>query len=396
VKVGMILDAQFPPDIRVENEARTLAENGFDVFVLSFTHSKDLSSDEFWHGVRILRIPISKNLAKKGRALINTIFDVYTPYWAKKINGFIKQYNPDVLHVHDLFMLGAAFRATKIKSLPIIADLHENYVEGLKHYRFANSFPGNILISFDSWNKKEIEWCHRADHIITVIDEAVERYAARGIERNKLHVVANYVNIEYFLNTPDHPDIIDRIGSYFSATYIGGFDTHRGLENTINATAIVCKEIPDFRLVLIGHGGNSGKLTELASRLGIEDRVIFEGYQHPTKIPSYVKGSSICLIPHLKTVHTDNTIPHKLFHYMLLAKPVVASNCAPIERIVTTEQCGLIYQDDSAQDLADKIIKIYHDKNSLKVMGQNGRAAVLKKYNWQEALKELLKLYRDL
>ena len=396
MKIGMVLDVQFPPDIRIENEARSLAENGHDVYLLSFTHSSAISVYEEWNGVRIVRIPLAKKLAKKGRGLINTVLDVYTPYWANKIKRFINVYQLDVLHVHDIFMLGAAFRATKSMSLPIIADLHENYVEGLKYYRFANSFPGNMLISIKKWSKKEIEWCLRADHIITVIDEAVERYAGLGIDREKLNVVANYVKVDDFLNVRDIPDIINRLRSNFSATYIGGFDTHRGLESTIRATSIISRQIPEFRLVLVGHGANLRSLKDLATQLHVSDFVLFEGYQNPDTVPSYIKASSICLIPHLKTVHTDNTIPHKLFHYMLFAKPVVASNCAPIERIVDENQCGLIYQDNNPQDLADKIIKLYRDNNSIENMGRNGRAAVLNKYNWQVAEEELLKLYRNI
>jgi glycosyltransferase involved in cell wall biosynthesis len=396
MKIGMILDSQFPPDIRVENEAKSLSKNGYDVFILSLSHSHEFKGDDTWEGIRILRIPLAKKLAKKGRGSINTVLDVYTPYWAGKIQKFINDHQLDVLHVHDLFMLGAAFRGRRTTSIPIIADLHENYVEGLKHYRFANSFPGNMLISINKWSKTELEWCRKADHLITVIDEAVDRYVSLGIGRKKIHVVANYVHIDDFLNVPDIKEIIDRIGSHFSATYIGGFDTHRGLENTLLATAIIAQQIPQFKLILVGHGANFASLKDLTAQLNITENVSFEGYQHPDTIPSYIKGSSICLIPHLKTEHTDNTIPHKLFHYMLLGKPVIASNCAPLERIIKSENCGLIYLENNPEDLADKIIKAYNNREMLQDFGRNGRDAVHKKYNWHNAEAELLNLYDNL
>ncbi len=396
MKIGMVLDSQFPPDIRVENEATSLVQNGHDVHLLSYSHLPEFQAEEMWNGVHVVRNHLSKKLAKKGRGLINTYFDVYTPYWSKLIQKFISEYNPDVLHVHDLFMLGAAYKATNKYNLPIVADLHENYVEGLKHYQFANSFPGNWLISIDRWSKREIEWCKQADHIITVIDEAVNRYSGLGIDPKKISVVANYVNIDDFLDVPDIPDIIKRIGASFSATYIGGFDTHRGLEYTIRATELIRKQIPDFKLVLVGHGNNFDSLKDLAGQLDIEGSILFEGYQNPDTIPSYIKASQICLIPHLKTIHTDNTIPHKLFHYMLLAKPIVASNCDPIERIVNDTQCGFIYQDTNAQLLADKVIQIYKNKTLATEMGKRGQESVHKKYNWQEAEKKLLQLYENL
>jgi glycosyltransferase involved in cell wall biosynthesis len=134
----------------------------------------------------------------------------------------------------------------------------------------------------------------------------------------------------------------------------------------------------------------------LAQELSVSNYVVFEGFQPQEKIPSYIIASSIGLIPHLKTAHTDNTIPHKLFHYMLMNKPVVAANCNPIERILSESNAGLIYRSNNEKDLADKIIQLYKN-NSLRIeMGENGRKAVLEKYNWSITIKNLTNLYKNI
>ncbi len=396
MKIGMILDHEFPPDIRVENEALTIVENGYTVSILSFAHNKEMKINESYHGVDIQRIYKNKTWVKKGRALINTPFDYYTSYWKKQIIKFIRNNNIHILHVHDLYMLGAAFKANKSFGLKIIADLHENYVEGLKYYAFANTFPGNILISQKNWAKKEIEWCAKADHIITVIDEAVDRYMQLGISREKITVVANYVNGEQFLASQDDPDIFKRFRDKFTASYIGGFDHHRGLFSVIEAIPAVIKKIPNFLLVLVGSGKNLGELKNLAQKLNITDYIAFEGFQPPEKLPSYIKASSVCLIPHLKTVHTDNTIPHKLFHYMLLAKPVIATNCNPLKRILEETHAGLVNTSNNAPDLAEKIVYLNNRPDLMKEMGTNGKNAVFNKYNWDYTADNLIKLYKNL
>ena len=81
----MILDHEFPPDIRVENEAVTLAENGYNVSILSFAHDKLMTLNDSYNGVNIQRLYKPKNWVKKGRALVNTPFDFYTSYWKKQI-----------------------------------------------------------------------------------------------------------------------------------------------------------------------------------------------------------------------------------------------------------------------------------------------------------------------
>jgi glycosyltransferase involved in cell wall biosynthesis len=285
-------------------------------------------------------------------------------------------------------------RANRKLKLPLIADLHENYVEGLKHYKFANTFPGKYIISISKWEKKEREWCRKADHLITVIDEAVNRYKNIGIPTEKIHVVANYVNTVEFLSNPVDPAVAQKYQNDFVLMYIGGFDIHRGLETAVRAMPIVLKKYSQAKLVLVGRGRNQGDLKQLAVKLNIYNNVVFESFQPSEKLPSYISASDICLIPHLKTVHTDNTIPHKLFHYMLLEKPVVATNCNPIQRIIEETKCGLIYENKNSYHMADAVIKLYNNQSLRQQMGTNGRKAVLGKYNWEKTSGNLIEMYK--
>ncbi len=393
MKIGMILDQEFPVDVRVENEALSLVDSGHQVFLLCVDSLDKTSEFEEYNGINIIRLKKPKKWISRGRALINTVLDYYTSYWAKEISSFVKKNDIKVLHVHDLYMLGAAFRANKKCNIPIVADLHENYAEGLKHYQFANTFPGNMLISIKKWEKKEIEWCQKADHVVTVIDEAVDRYSNLGVARDNISVVANFVNADTFLNSSEDLKILNRFSDKFTATYIGGFDLHRGLESIVQAVPDIIKSVPNFQLVLVGQGKNSDDLKKLAQSLKVDSQISFEGFQSPDKVPSYIKASNICLIPHLKTIHTDNTIPHKLFHYMLLGKPIVASNCNPIKRIVEETKTGLIYENGNPAQFARQIIQLYKTKEMAVQMGENGKKAIREKYNWPATSKNLIKLY---
>jgi glycosyltransferase involved in cell wall biosynthesis len=208
--------------------------------------------------------------------------------------------------------------------------------------------------------------------------------------------VANYVNIEKFLKPDDDTKIIDQFKHRFTATYIGGFDLHRGLESVIKALPQIVDKIPQFLLVLVGSGKNLGSLKMLARRLNVGSYISFEGFQSETRLPSYIKASNICLIPHLKTIHTDNTIPHKLFQYMLLKKPVVSTNCNPIRRIVEETQSGKIYESNNPSELSKVVISLYEMKDGVSEMGNKGKNAVLERYNWKLAADNLVQLYKEI
>ncbi len=395
MKIGMILDNEFTGDLRVENEIISLQNAGHQVYLLclNFGNQKPY---EIFNGAKVFRIPIKEKIKKKLAGLNNTFFNFYPIFWSKHIVDFAKSNKINALHVHDLWMLNSGLRANKKLNLPLVADLHENFVEALKQYKYANIFPNKLLISKKRWATSEKEWCQKADALITVIDEAVERYSGLGIEREKIYVVPNYINLKTFEKYSIEQTIIDKYSKYFTVVYTGGFDTHRGLETLIDATKILVNRIDNLKVVLVGSGSNFNSLKQQANNLDLTEIIDFEGWQSASLLPSYIKAADVGVIPHLKTKHTDNTIPHKLFHYMYFSKPVVASNCNPLVRILNEEKAGVIFNSGDAADLANKVLSIYKDKNLAKIYGENGRKAVLSKYNWEKASQKLIELYEKL
>ena len=98
-RIGMILDQQFPPDARVENEAMSLVKYGYDVYLWCYTYS-DEPLYENYKGIHIIRNYISRYWMKKMRALVSS-FPIYSYYLAHRISSFIEKYDIDVLHIHD-------------------------------------------------------------------------------------------------------------------------------------------------------------------------------------------------------------------------------------------------------------------------------------------------------
>lgn len=398
LNIGMVLDNEFTGDLRVENEVISLVKSGYNVFVFCFNFGNQQNIQDY-HGASVIRINASKKFVKKMRALTNTLFNVYPFYWAYYLVSLIKKYQINVLHIHDLYMFGSGFiTKKKLKNFPliIVGDLHENYPEGLKHYRFSTTGLGKILISIPQWEKTEIEWINKLDYAITVIEEAVERYSSLGIRKDRFTVVPNYVNLSEFNSEGLDDKIVNKFKNSFVVSYIGAFDYHRGLESVIKSLQPVVNEITNFKLVLVGDGSNKQSLMQLADDLNVLDHISFEGWQPAAKLPSYIEASDVCLIPHLKTNHTDNTIPHKLFQYMFMKKPVIATNCIPIERILKETGAGLVYTSNNEIQLAENVLYLYKNSSARAEMSAKGHNAVIEKYNWEFSSKNLIDLYRKI
>ena len=105
---------------------------------------------------------------------------------------------------------------------------------------------------------------------------------------------------------------------------------------------------------------------------------------------------NVGLVPHVKSNHTDSTIPHKLFQYMALALPVIVSNCKPLERIISDSDCGLIYESKNPNSLKTQMFKMYNMQNDLKIMSNNSLCAFNQNYNWSICEKKIINMYKNI
>lgn len=394
MRIGMLLDKAFPPDPRVANEARSLAAAGHEVRLLCLRFDETTAARETWQGVQVERVSIERQFYKKASALA-LVWPGYFSFWRRALSRFLEAHRIEALHVHDLPLLGVGLQAARARGIRVVADLHENYPAAIGLYDYANRFPGNLLISAAKWRQFERRHLPAADRIIVVVEEAAERLGAYRIPAAKVAVVSNTVEVDEFESFPLDRELIARGASGFTLSYLGGFDRHRGLETVIDAAAILQPTWPELRISLVGDGATRRPLEERARERGLTGVVEFAGWQSFQRFPAYVAGSKLCLIPHLKSEHTDTTIPHKLFHYMLLERPVVSSDCRPLRRILDSTGAGAVYPSGDAAGMASAIRRLA-DPAVAAEAGRRGRKAVLETYNWKRSAERLLALYADL
>ncbi|MEQ9090354.1 MAG: glycosyltransferase family 4 protein [Balneola sp.] len=390
----MLLDHNYPPDQRVENEAESLVQNGFEVTILSVGRDARPEIEEL-KGVRIHRFDIPNQVRKKLRATVG-FFDLYSHLiyrFAKKSYG-IKSF--DAVHAHDLYLVNAGIKIKEKFDIPLIADLHENYVGALSQYAWSTRFPGSMLTSTKRWEKYEREWLKKSDVIISVISEMKKRYTDLGFSDKKIIVVPNTPNIKGFRDYPINNEILHKFKDRKIILYSGGFDLHRGLETAIKAMPLVVRKHKDALLLLVGDGRNKPELIQLRDDLGLENAVKFEGWQDQNNIRSYVRSATIGLIPHVRSVQTDASIPHKLGYYMSEELPVISSNCTSLKRMVNVNDAGIIFESKNEEDLSKKINFLLSNPEEAHRLAKNGKKAVEKEFNWDSTVQPMIEFYTRL
>ena len=393
-KIGMLLDGEFPPDIRVENEMRTLAANGYDVHLLCYDFSKVKPAVEIFDtNITIHRIKVSKKFHSKFNAIALSI-PIYFYFWKKQAANFIREQKIDVVHVHDLRLARIGQFIKKKFKIPYVLDLHENYPAALKVYSFSSSFPGNMLISIKQWEKYEQTQANISDAVIAVVEEMQGRIESNISLNEKIYVVPNYINMDTFDVDKAKINITKNKDEIF-LLYSGGFDAHRALDTLVKAMKYIQDDKFNIILHLVGSGRTEPELKKLASDLKLNN-VIFHGWQNEKAIPSFIELSDIGIVPHLKNDQTDYTIPHKLFQYSYKHKPLIVSDCKPLKRLVTEMNSGLIFRSGNELELSQKIIELASNQILREKLAKNGHDSIINKYNWDTSAVQLVSLYNNL
>ena len=173
----MILDAVFPPDPRVENEAISLVKNGHEVFLFCLKYA-DEKAVETINGIQVKRYN-SNYIEYKLSALAYTV-PLYSILMKNKVSNFIKETKIEALHIHDIRIAEAVFNANKKTNLPVVLDLHDNMPEVMKLYPHLQKFPGKYIIYPKKWKQKEEEFIRKATKVISVSPRSLESRIIMG------------------------------------------------------------------------------------------------------------------------------------------------------------------------------------------------------------------------
>jgi glycosyltransferase involved in cell wall biosynthesis len=257
-------------------------------------------------------------------------------------------------------------------------------------------YQGFSIVNFLVRNPSIIRTVERVsvrqcDHVVAVVEESRTRLMSLGVDPARISLVINTPTSARLVDSPRVSGVgVSRGPRSLTILYLGLLEWARGIETAIRAIPLVRKRLPQVKLVIVGSGRHEAHFKQVVAQLELQDSVQFLGWLDYTKAIEVIKECDIGLVPHHATESWNTTIPNKLFDYMSMGKPVIVSNAKPTERIVREESCGLVFEDQNAEDLSRVILELQHE-SVREEMGRNGREAVATKYNWAVDEERLLK-----
>jgi glycosyltransferase involved in cell wall biosynthesis len=156
------------------------------------------------------------------------------------------------------------------------------------------------------------------------------------------------------------------------------------------------REVTGAHMVVLGYGFLLEQIRAQARDLGLAERVHFLGPVAADEVVAYSASAAVGVSPLLASAPSYAlSLPNKLFQYMAAGLPVVASDLPQVRDVVEGTAAGICVDTSRPSLIAQALRSILDDPAAAMRMGNAGREAVRRKYNWETAAGELLATYAE-
>lgn len=330
--------------IRVAFILSNLAEDGGQTVVCTLL--KNLDKNKYLSKLFILSPEVDNKLCRHLRAaevdfeFLNLKFDykvIRSIDIFYRLNRGMNRFRPDVVNVH-LDTLYSWIWAW-VKRRRIIFTVHS------EASRISNMFS---LQLFKRLNRK---------NLIKVI--GVSKFASLRFEEvfgaNDVMTIYNPVDIECYDNysKPQHENIrLINVARFYPVK------NHRLL---IDAFSLVCKEITNVQLYLVGDGQEYENIKKYVREKRVENKVIFTGYRED--VAELLVQSDIFVMSSL-----SEAFPISVIEALAAGLPVVATKVGGLPELVSDN--GILVETNNASQLCAAMLRLIRDERKRKQMGR--------------------------
>jgi glycosyltransferase involved in cell wall biosynthesis len=316
----------------------------------------------------------------------------YTSVGRPRILAAARRHEVDFLYERYAFGNAAGVTAARRLRKPLILEVNSPMVLELSRTR-GLSFPRTA--------RRLEDWIFRsADRVCVVTEVLGEMLVERGVERSRLLVTPNGVELERF----DFPDRAAARARAREALELGppqpgelvlgfvGFyrDWHR-LDLVLEALAR--PSLARARLVIVGEGPAHDDLVTRARALGVEARVRFAGARPHGQIPALLPAFDVALVPAINPYAS----PLKLFEYMAAEVPAVAPDQPNLREVLEHGRNALLVEPGNGEALARALEQLAGDAALRAELGRAARRTVLERdLTWRGNARRVVEAAREL
>jgi len=366
VKICHLTSVHERYDIRIFlKQCRSLAKAGHDVTLVV----ADGRGAEIREGVRI----VDAGKRATSRPLRMTLT-------ARKVLAAARSTGSTIFHLHDPELIPVGLQL-KRDGARVIFDSHEDYITDIltkPYLKFGTARLVSVL--YDRFERSALA---AFDGVVSAYDAIANSYHERGINSQ---VINNYP-IEEEISLVPRPSVRPGL-----VCYTGAITTIRGVPNLIDAMAH-CRT--PVKLLLVGPFTEKRAEESCKSSKGWE-RVEAFGLLNRQAMREQMDRCLAGLVTFLPVANHVAAQPNKLFEYMAAGLAVIGADFPLWKEIIEGEGCGICVDPTDPEAIAAAIDRLNAEPELARMMGEAGRQAVLKRYNWNAEAEKLQAFYATL
>ena len=170
--------------------------------------------------------------------------------------------------------------------------------------------------------------------------------------------------------------------------YTGRLAVEKGLPILFESLKLLKEQGYDYELTLVGDGEDRLYLEQLASEMGIDDRLIFTGFAGQDEVRKYLLESDIFVLPSFA-----EGVPVSLMEAMSCGIPVISTYVGGIAELIKSEETGLLVSPSDPIQLKDAIARYIDDYDLRNKVSRQGREKVVSDFNIDNEVDKLAQLF---
>ena len=239
--------------------------------------------------------------------------------------------------------------------------------------------------------------CQLADCVLVNAEAVKDWLIGEGYDRSKIRVIRNGVDLGRFTDAPDPQRVRRELGLPAGTplvAVVSRLTPLKGLENLLEAAAILKPTHPDTRFLVIGETAPHATdylqvLKRLAVQHGLADRVLFTGIR--SDIPALLSGVDVSVMPSL-----NEALSNVLLESMAAGAPTVATRVGGTPEALVNDVTGLLVAPGDSPALAAAIGRLLDDRQMAAGLGHAARQLIADRFSVDRMVQSTEQLYMEL
>ena len=234
----------------------------------------------------------------------------------------------------------------------------------------------------------------RARAISVVTPGIVEKLTARGVPRDKLHLLTNGVDTDLFSPGAADDDLARHLGIADRKVflYAGTHGLAQGLDVVLEAAKVT--RDPAVLYVLAGEGADKDALQATARAESISN-VVFLPNQPRDVMPRLLNLAYATVITLRRLDVFRAAVPSKMFEAMASEVPIVLAVWGEAARMVDDAGCGVVVPPEDPPALAEAVEALASDPARATELGRAGRRYAIENFDRKKVARQFAELLQQ-